>query len=87
MNLMWISVLLSVQVRRLQMKEMCNKSKKDKSEAWAPIHYLQKKGITRKEIHDNMLKTLVEDSTSYATAKKHLWNSSGAETAPNLTHG
>lgn len=32
--------------------------------------YLQKKDVTPKEIHEDMVQTLVEDSPSYTTVKK-----------------
>lgn len=42
----------------------------DKRETRAVIKYLQKKGMTPKEIHEDMVQTLAEDSPSYATVKK-----------------
>ena len=44
--------------------------KMDKTEARAVIKYLQKKGMTPKEIHEDMVKTLDDDSPSYSTIKK-----------------
>ena len=49
---------------------MCDKSKKDKIEAQAVIQYLQKKDITSKEIHEDMVQILSEDSLSSVTVKK-----------------
>ena len=42
----------------------------DKTEARAVIKYLQKKGMTPKEIHEDMVQTLDDDSPSYSTIKK-----------------
>ena len=42
----------------------------DKAEARAVIKYLQKKGMTPKEIHEDMVQILAEDSPSYETVKK-----------------
>ena len=41
----------------------------DKKESRAVIKYLHRKGKT-KEIYDDMVKTLGEDSTCYSTVKK-----------------
>ena len=42
----------------------------DKTEACTVINYLQKKGITLKEIHEDMIQILVENSPSNVTVKK-----------------
>ena len=42
----------------------------DKKESRAVIKYLHKKGMKPKEIHDDMVKTLGEDSLCYSTVKK-----------------
>ena len=42
----------------------------DKTETRAVIKFLQKKGMTPKEIHADMVQTLAEASPSYATVKK-----------------
>ena len=42
----------------------------DKKESRAVIKYLHKKGMKTKEIHDDMVKTLGEDSPCYSTVKK-----------------
>ena len=39
-------------------------------EARAVLKYLHKKGMTPKEIHEDMVKTLGDDSPSYSTVKK-----------------
>lgn len=46
------------------------KDEMDKTEARAVIKYLQKKGMTPKEIHEDMVKTLDDDSPSYSTIKR-----------------
>ena len=42
----------------------------DKKEARSVIKHLQKKGMSPKEIHEDMVQTLGEDSPSYSTIKK-----------------
>ena len=44
----------------------------DKTESRAVIKYLHRKGMKTKEIHDDMVKTFVEDSPRYSTVKKWL---------------
>ena len=44
--------------------------KVDKQEFRAVIKYLRIKGMNTKEIHNDMVKTLCEDSPSYSTVKK-----------------
>ena len=41
-----------------------------KTEARVDIRYLQKKGITPKYIHDDMLQIFAEDTPSYTTVTK-----------------
>ena len=44
--------------------------KMDKAEARAVINYLQKKGITPKEIHEDMVRIFAEDSPPNTTVKR-----------------
>lgn len=42
----------------------------DKIQAWAVIKYLPKKSMAPKEIYEDMVETLVDDTSSYSTVKK-----------------
>ena len=57
-------------MRLIQMWKMCEKSKINSTEGRAVIKYLQKKGMTPKEIHEDMVKIFAEDLSSITTKKK-----------------
>ena len=54
----------------IQRYEVCNTPKINKTEVQAIIKYLQKKDMTPKEIHENIVQKFSEDSLSNATVKK-----------------
>ena len=59
----------------------------DKTEAQAVINYLQKKGMTSKEIHEDMVHIFTENTPSDATVTKWAAEFKEAGTAEKLTLG
>lgn len=52
-----------------KVKGRATQLKMDKTEARAVLQYLQNKGVTHMEFHEDMVQTLAEDSPTYKTVK------------------
>ena len=61
--------------------------KMDKTKAGAVVNYQQKKGATTKEIHEDMVQILSEESPSYVTVNSWLRNAHGAGLEQKMTLG